>query len=297
MAAVDFFLNLAALLMWLSWRGVGGTHTAGAAGTILGNLRSAENRLQRRWSYLGGLVGLLVARAVVYRQVGPSLYWHPSWSAGAVSVSFRSDSLARMFAFSFASFGWFLLGLYTWAVGILAFNRPPHDKDGLTRALRRRFDRWASLPVPVLVALPWMAAALAWVGIGGWASSARLLPPVTGLPHLLQQAVVVGLSAWCLWRWLLLAVLVLHFVNTYVYLGAHPVWDFVQKTGLRLCTPFGWMRLGRADFSPVPAALVLFGLPTLLASGIPPLKAWLPGIPAWLEYGILPAVFRSLPWG
>jgi hypothetical protein len=283
--------------MWLSWRGVGGTVSAGAAGTILGNLRSAGTRVHRRWGYLAGLVGLLLARAIVYRQIGPSLFWHPGWSAGAVTISFRSDSLPRMLAFSFVGFAWFLLGLYTWSLGVLAFNRPPHDKDGVTRALRRRFALLAKLPAPVLFVLPWIAAAAAWVVVGGWASWARLLPPVQGWPHLLQQALVVGAASWCLWRWLVLGILALHFLNSYVYLGAHPLWDFVQQTGLRLSRPFRWLRFGRADFSPLPAALVWFGIPTLFATGLPSLHAVFPGLPGWMEFGLLPAMFRSLPWG
>ncbi len=297
MVAVDLFLNLAALMMWLSWRGVGGTEAAGAAGTILGNLRSAEYRVQRRWGYLLGLLGLLLARALVYRQIGPSLYWHPGWSVGAVTISFRSDSLPRMLAFSFLGFGWFLLGLYTWCVGVLAFNRPPHDKDGVTRALRRRFGRVALLPAPLLVAAPWVVTGLAWVVVGGWASWARLLPTVQGWPHLLQQALVVGACAWCLWRWLALGVLALHFLNSYVYLGAHPFWDFVQQAGLRLSRPFFWLRFGRVDLSPLPAIAVYFGIPAVLASGVPQLKVWFPGVWPWVEFGVLPTLFRSLPWG
>ncbi len=297
MIAVDLFLNLAALLMWLSWRGVGGNEAAGAAGTILGNLRAAESRVQPRWGYLVGLVALLLARAMIYHQIGPSLYWNPGWSVGAVTISFRSDSLPRMLAFSFLGFGWFLVGLYTWVIGIVAFNRPPNDKDGVTRALRRRFPRIAALPPVVLVATPWLVIALLWIVIGGWCSWARLLPTVQGWPHLLEQAMVVGASGWCMWRWLVLGILALHFVNSYVYLGAHPVWDFVQQTGTRMCRPFRGLRLGRADFSALPAALVYFGIPALLAGGFPVLRAWLPGLPAALEFGVLPTLYRSLPWG
>ncbi len=299
MAAVDLLLNFAALLMWLSWRGVGGSETAGAAGTILGNLRAAETRIQPRWGYLAGLLALLLGRALVYRQVGPSLYWHPGWSAGAVTVTFRSDSLPRMLAYSFVGFGWFLLGAYTWAVGILMFNRPPHDKDGVTRAVRRQFGRLASLPAFLLVVLPWLAAALFWVVVGGIAAMERMLTPLQGWPHLFQQSLVVGTAIWCLWRWLILGILGLHFLNTYVYLGSHPLWDFVQQTGQRLCLPFQWLRMGRIDLSVLPALVVYFGVPTLLSTGFPQLKVWLPGLPHWLDwtqFGALPTIFRGLPW-
>jgi hypothetical protein len=297
MGAVDLLLNLAALVMWLSWRGVGATEAAGSAGTILGNLRSAGHRTQPRWGYLVGLLGLLLVRALIYRQVGPALYWHPTWSAGAVTLSFRSDSIVRMLVFSFVGFGWFLLATYTWAIGILIFNRAPHDKDGVTRAVRRQFG-WVGVWPPWLTALlPWLAGAAGWLGVGSWAASQGVLPTLQGWPHLFQQALLVGVGMWCHWRWLVLAILGLHFLNSYVYLGTSPIWDFVQQTGSRLARPFAWLRLGRLDLSAWPAGLIYFGIPTLLATGFPPLRVWLPGLPAWIEFGILPTLFRHLPWG
>ena len=84
MAVLDFLLNLAALLLWLSWRGIGTEQASGPAGTLLANLRPAHRDQSGRRGYLLGLIGLLLGRAVVYRHFGPSFDWHPSWSPGPV---------------------------------------------------------------------------------------------------------------------------------------------------------------------------------------------------------------------
>jgi len=300
MSLVDLFLNLTALLMWVSWRGISGLDaagTAGTAGTILGNLRPAERRAPPRWGYLAGLIVLLLVRALIYRQVGPALYWHPGWSVNAVGLVFRSDSLARMMAYSWLSFGWLLLTWYTWMVGVLVVNRPPRDRDGVTRAIRRQLGWMGGWPAWILVWVPVLLAGVGWALVGWLASESRLMPALADGRHLLQQSLVVGLSQLCVWRWAAAVILLLHLLNLYVYLGNHAVWEFIQQTGEGLCRPFAVFRFGHLDFSPVPALVCYWGVFSLLGWGFPWLRNGFPGLPAWLEFGVFPTLFRNLPLG
>ena len=99
MLLVDFLLNVAALVMWVSWRGIRGADAAGTAGTILGNLRAAGIERPRRWPYLAWLAALLFLRAILYRQMGPSISWHPAWSLGAATLAgFATGAFGRMVA-------------------------------------------------------------------------------------------------------------------------------------------------------------------------------------------------------
>ena len=297
MSLVDLLLNLAGLLMWVSWRGISGLEAAGSAGTILGNLRPAERTREPRWGYLVALLGLLFFRAVIYRQVGPALPWHPNWSVAAVTLPFRSDSFLRMLSYSLLSFGWLLLNWYTWGVAVLVINRGGKERDGVTRAIRRQLGWVGSLPVGVLALVPILVAAAGWMAVGWFAAQYRMMPALRDGSHLVQQGVLMGLSHFCVLRWLLVGVLLLHLLNLYVYLGSHPFWDFIQQTGDRLSKPFSFARLGQLDLSPIPATLVLWCGMNLLGFGFPWLKSALPGMPDWMEFGILPTVFRSLPLG
>lgn len=297
MAFVDFFLNLAGLLMWVSWRGIHGLDAAGSAGTILGNLRAASRARDPRWGYLAGLIGLLLFRAMIYRQVGPALPWHPTWEGPTVTLSFRADSFPRMLSYSVLSFVWLLAIWYTAWIAVLVVNRPPRDRDGVTRAIRRQMGWVGTLPAAVLFWLPPVVVALGW-GLVGWlAAENRIMPALRDGAHLAEQAVIVGLAHYSVLRWFVVALLGLHLLNLYVYLGNHAFWDFIQQTGERLCRPFGFFRIGQMDLSAVPAMFVAWFGFTLLGHGFPWLKASLPGIPAWLEFGIWPTVFRSLPLG
>ena len=297
MSLVDLLLNLTALLMWVSWRGISGLEAAGTAGTILGNLRPAERRSAPRLGYLGGLILLLMVRALIYRQVGPALYWHPGWSVNAVGLVFRSDSLLRMLAYSWLSFGWLLLTWYTWMVGILVINRPPRDRDGVTRAIRRQMGWMGGWPAWALAVWPMVMAGLGWALIGWLASESRLMPTLTDGRHLLQQSLVVGLSQVCVLRWAAAVILILHLLNLYVYLGNNPVWEFVQQTGERLSRPFAIFRFGQLDLSPIPALVIYWGAFSVFGWGFPWLRTVMPGLPAWMEYGVFPTLFRSLPMG
>lgn len=296
MSVLDYLLNLAALLLWLSWRGIGTVQASGPAGTLLGNLKPADRRAGVRHGYLVGLAALLFGRAVLYRQFGPALDWHPSWSPGAVSLVFRSDHFLRMLACSLLGFAWTLFGLFASVCLIMAINRPPQDKDGVTREIRRGLGFLANLPAIVLVILPIVVLGLAWVLLGWISAQTGLVPALHHWRHLVQQAVVVGLAATLVWRWLLTLVLALYFLNSYIFFGASPFWDFIQQTGVHLIRPLAWTRLGRINFPPLLVlALVWLGY-GLLGTGFPALKTSLPGLPSWVETGALPRLYRSLPW-
>lgn len=296
MSLVDLLLNLAGLLMWVSWRGISGLEAAGTAGTILGNLRAATRNKDPRWGYLAGLLALLIFRALIYRQIGPALPWHPIWNGPTVSLSFRADSFPRMLGYSFLSFGWILAVWYTAWVAVLLVNPPPRDRDGVTKAIRRQMGWVANLPLLMLAVLPPLGVSLGWMLVGWLAARHRILPALQDGGHLVQQAIVVGLAQYSVLRWFVVGLLSLHFINLYVYLGNHALWDFVQQTGDRLCRPFRFARFGHLDLSPLPALFLAWSGFTFLGYGFPWLRGPFPGLPSWMEFGIWPTLFRNLPF-
>ena len=71
---------------------------------------------------------------------------------------------------------------------------------------------------------------------------------------------MIGLCAYLAWKFLLVALLLLHLLNSYVYLGNHPFWLFVNTSARRLLWPLTWLplRFGRADFTPLAGIALVF---------------------------------------
>ena len=96
--------------------------------------------------------------------------------------------------------------------------------------------------------------------------------------HALEQGLVLGLFACLIWKYLVVGVLTLHMVQSYVYLGRSPLWDFVGETANNFLRPLSRLplRVGKIDLAPA-VAIVL----ALLAAQILQLS--------------LPLLFRRLP--
>ena len=58
-----------------------------------------------------------------------------------------------------------------------------------------------------------------------------------------------------IWRWkyFIVGILLLHLLNSYVYFGNHPFWNFVNATARNLLYPLRWLplRVGKVDFAAV----------------------------------------------
>src|SRR6476661_8370352 len=94
MALIDLILNVAALLLWVSWCSVGFDPTRRLTpATLAGTVRRAEPLRLKRWHFLAALAGVLVVRAVVYRMIGPELRWTPRLDLVFVALAFRDDVL------------------------------------------------------------------------------------------------------------------------------------------------------------------------------------------------------------
>jgi uncharacterized protein YggT (Ycf19 family) len=71
--------------------------------------------------------------------------------------------------------------------------------------------------------------------------------------RLLAQGALVALALCFTLKFLLPVFLLLHLVNSYVYLGASPLWDFVSTTAQNLLWPLHRLplRLAKLDIAPL----------------------------------------------
>lgn len=261
MDILDFILNLVGLSLWLNWRATGGAAVPTAPGvSLLRTLRRAETARGTRWGYLVGLGVLLLFRTAIYRQVGAAVQWTPHLHLGVVTLPFRSDSPGRILLFSLFSFGLTLGIFYLWLLVLSVVNRRLPDTDPLHLQVRLRLGWAERLPTPMRLWLPPVAAAMLWLVLSPLWARLGIMPPVKSDWQTVQQAVVMGLATFPAWKYLLIGILLLHLVNSYIYLGNSPLWLYVSATGRNLLALLRWMplRVGRFDLAPLVAMGLVF---------------------------------------
>jgi uncharacterized protein YggT (Ycf19 family) len=267
MGLLDFILNLAVLLLWLNWLSIQYDPLAkSSAASLIGTLRKAEPRHAARWKYLATLVFVLFIRSVVYWQLCPALHWTPQLRLGVINLAFHVDStwrglyFARIFVFSALSFGLVLLAFYFWALLLSVVNPTVPDTDQLQKLVRLHL-RWVEKsPWPIKLVLPFVSGALCWIVFHPLLAWLAVTPANRSYGQLFQQAAVIGAAAYLAWKYLIVGILLLHLLNSYVYLGISPFWNFVNATARNLLFPLRWLpsRIGKVDLLPVLAVALVF---------------------------------------
>lgn len=268
---IDWILNVAGLLLWLSWRSWRfDPLVRTSAASLAGTLRRAEPRSGRGWNYLLGLALLLLLRAAVYWILGAPVEWTPKLHLGFVVLAFRADHFGPMLLYSVVGFARLLMISYLWLLVIALINRRVLEPDPVLRLIRLHLGRalrwpWPAMvcAVPVIVAILWGAAhpLLVWTGV---------LPSEHSAWHFVQQSLMLTLALVLSLKLLFPVFLLLHFISMYVYLGSSPFWDFIAMTASRVMLVVRWLplRFGKLDARPLAAVAVilvaLHWLPQLL---------------------------------
>lgn len=286
MGLIDFILNLAGLLMWLSWRSVQfDPLSKRRPATLLGTLRPAESTRWERWHLLMVIAGLLLGRAVVYWLIGPAAGFSGRLDVGVVSVSIPfhgsvADLLLRIIPYSFLSFGLALGIVYLWLLllSVLAGPEPIHRLVQVQLGAVDRWPRWVKLLLPLAA-----GTLLWWLAIGFFGSMetggqlhSHVLPRPVSPMRRFELALIVGIGCYLSWKFIIAALLVLHILNTYIYFGKHPFWNYVNATARTLLRPLKAvpLRLDKMDFAPL-AGLVAAFLTLLLQQKLSELYGWL----------------------
>jgi uncharacterized protein YggT (Ycf19 family) len=260
MSLINFILDLAALLLALSWRSVRlDPLSRAAAATLAGTVKRAEPRRLKRWHLLACLVALLVGRALFYWQVGPAVDWTPRIDLGMVALAFRGDVFLKALMFSLASFVRAWLVLYTWLVVLVVIQGRAQHPDPLLKLILLQLGAVARWPTWLLAVLPGAAAAAVWTGACPLLIHADVIHRPQSAVHLLAQGGLMGVGIYFTLKNLLPIILFLHLISSYVYLGSNPFWEFIATTARRLLRPLRRLplRLGRFDFAPLAGIVTL----------------------------------------
>ena len=237
-------------------------------------------------------MALLAGRALVYWQLSSQLHWTPRLDLAIIDLHFhldpalRWDFIARALLFSLLSFAITLLNFYFWVLLLSRVNSGVPDTDPCQRLVRLHFkwlERWPGI---LKFLVPFVTGAVLWLALHPLLTGLAILPTVRSGEQLLRQAVVIGAVTYLAWKYLIAGILLLHLVNSYVYLGNHAFWNFVNATARNLLWPARWLplRLGKVDFLPLVVMALVFFVGEMVAN--PP--AW----PRWFR----PWFYHSLPF-
>ncbi len=269
MSWVVYILDLAGLLLWLSFRRVGADPTR-PAGTLLGNLRPAAPVPHRSWASLLTLVLMLLLRPLLLVLLATVLDSTPTWTPGPTVIAFRADDWLRLYFFSTLSFAWTALVGYAVLLAFCAFSRDVPELTSFAEFAMTLAGPLGRFPLVFLFLFPVAAGAVIWLGVGPVLQWQHLLPPTRAGVSLAFQSLFMGVAVWLPLRWVVVSVLLLRFIHNYVYLGEHSVWMLVQTVGRRLQYPLAWIpaRLGRMDLVPLLAAALYWFMGEVVGLGL-----------------------------
>jgi uncharacterized protein YggT (Ycf19 family) len=271
MSLLDFILNIVALLLWVHWRSAAFPRTLSQPLLSLSSTLKPAGRGRARWLSLGLIAVIVVLRAIFYFQAGPAARWNPCVPLGAIVLTFRSDLPVRMFLFSALSFLFTLYVFYLWLIVLSVVNGRVSDVDPVQRAIRQHLGWFAHWPIYLRLLLPLLAGMTCWAVVQPLLARAHIAPPARSLTQLWQQAALIGLAGYLTAKFLVALVLVLHLVNSYIYLGNLHFWTYINNTARLLLRPLRILPLqfARVDFAPVAGIALAFLVAELAEWGLP----------------------------
>lgn len=255
-------LNLAGLLLWITWRAGTMPHPK-PRNSFTGPAPQRGPIFKHSWIYLAALVALLGLRAIFYHQFGPGLDWIPSLNLINESPHFFSELFPRILAYSVLSFvRWLVAGYF--CLALLATIRPQTEASITWKEfLKSQFGWLGGLPSFVYWLMAIGLAVGVHIGETEWMKSVGVLGETSyRLQHILAL-ITLDLRATV---YLVMILLALHLLNSYVYFGEQSFWKNVNKCGNQLLRPLRILPLefGKIDLAPFIAFALAFGLSFVL---------------------------------
>jgi uncharacterized protein YggT (Ycf19 family) len=241
---------------------------------LMGTLRPAAPKRIRPWHLLVFIVVILLLRAVLYWWVGSAAGWTAKLDFGVTVLPFRSGWFAHIVVYSFCSFGLAFGTLYLCLLplSLLAGPEPINRLVKIPLGSVDDWPRWAKIILPLIVtAIFWWLASWLFCWL-------KIMPPPVAAAQRFEQAIVIGLDSYLMWRFPLGVLLLLHLLSSYIYFGKQPFWKYVNETAQTLLQPLQKipLRLGRMDFAPLAGIIIIFCLANFVQNGMKTLH--IPGL-------------------
>ncbi|MGA4644148.1 hypothetical protein [Limisphaera sp. 4302-co] len=264
MAWVDSLLNLVCVLLAVGARaGRDDWDRRRAAATLAGTLRpAAVSRVRTGWTWAAaGAVWAL--RTWLDWLAGGWSDWSPRVDFGVLTLSFPVlpgwRGLGLMAVYTLLSLAVWLTALALWMVLLSCAGQGVCEGNPVHAWVRRCVGPLARWPCGLRLVFPMVCVAVLWLALEPLLFMLGLLPQPTPWPWRAWQALVMGVGCGRAWVPVVTGLLVLYWLNLYVYFGRHPIWDYVARIGRRWVSPVRWLplRVARMDFAPVALALLV----------------------------------------
>jgi uncharacterized protein YggT (Ycf19 family) len=253
---LNFILDLAGLLLWLSWRSLPHDPLARPTpATLVGTVRRAEPSRWRRWHFLLVLAGLLFLRGLFYWQIGPALNWTPRMNLGFVVPAFPTTAPSPLASvlFSVLSFARTWIVFHFWLLALATINGRSAETSPCHKFILLQLGWVGRWPRGLQALLPVVFTALFWTTLHPLLVRAGVVNQVSSVWLLLEQGALLGAELYFTLKILIPLFLFFHLVASYVYLGNSPIWDYVSATSSRVLVPLKGLplRAGPVDFAPL----------------------------------------------
>lgn len=275
MDALNLILNLTGLVLWLGWRPAGVEVLDPGLAAARG--QGARFRLVR-WGCLAVLALLLAGRSWLYWRMGRDVGWVARLDLGVTVLDFNSAVPARMAAFSVASFAVFLGAWFAGLALLHWVNRRVREANPWLRAIAAQLGFLSRVPAVACFLVPVVVLGVAWAAAHPMLEAAGMVAPLRSGAHAAQQALVVGLGVFVAWRYLVVAILFAHVLNSHLYLGHNAFFGWLGLTARSLLRPLAALPLkaGQVDLAPVAGIAAALGACALLEHGLARLLVRLP---------------------
>jgi uncharacterized protein YggT (Ycf19 family) len=271
MNLIHFILNVAGILLWLNWRSDSFDPFARSTpATLSGTLRRAQPPQIKRWHYLAALIALLFVRAIFYWQISPAVHWTPQLDLLFVVLSFPAAFFLPSLLFSLLSFAETLLVFYFWLLALAAINRRESGRNPIRKIISLQVERFVGWPWVAQLVVPLLAGAALWIIFHPALVYTDVLSRTHSFLRLAGQSLLVGSAVVFTLKYVLPALLVVHLIASYVYLGRTPLSDFISETARNILVPLNRvpLRVGRIDFAPLVGIVLLLLLLHVLPNWI-----------------------------
>lgn len=267
MTLINFILDIAGLLLWLSWRSIPfDPLTRATPATLAGTVRRAEPPRLKRWHFLAVLLGLLFVRAIFYWQIGPAVNWTPRLDLGVLALAFGGSAFVTPLLFSILSFARTWIIFHFWLLALAIINGRSTEAGPIQKMILLQLGWVARWPRAVQIVAPALFTAVSWMAVHPLLAWVGMVHRTQSISHLLGQGAILGATIYFTLKNLLPAFLFLYVIVSYVYLGSSPFWNFLSATSRRVLLPLNRLPLhfGRIDFAPlIGIVLILLLLHTL----------------------------------